>query len=238
MSQQKIAKQVGWLYLLIAIIAPFSMIIIPSKLMVAGDASVTVKNILASQTLFHLGLVSDTLVFLIEIILVVLIYVLFKPISKIASLIAAYARLAMTIIQGINLLNYILVIMLLSGAGYLAVFKQEQLHALVMVCLNAHQYVESIWGAFFGLHCLVLGYLLYKSKYFPQVVGMVLGVLLVFGGVGYLLDSLGSYLLPNHQTMATITWIFLGPGTIGELILTFWLIIKGVKTATFMSLAE
>jgi hypothetical protein len=102
---------------------------------------------------------SDSVVFLIEVVLVVILYVLLKPVSKTLSLVAAFSRLAMAIVQGMNLLNYFAVLLLLSGADYLAVFEPGQLHALVLLFLNAHESVALIWGLFFGLHLLVLGYL-------------------------------------------------------------------------------
>ncbi|MCD4814631.1 DUF4386 domain-containing protein [bacterium] len=224
-SNKTTARVVGLLYLIIAVIAPFSMMYIPSKLIVAGDATATANNIMASESLFRLSFVGDSIVFLIEIVLVVLLYVLFKPVSKTLSLVAAYARLTMTVIQGINLLNHFFVLLLLSGANYLNVFKIDQLHALVLLFLNAHNYVEYIWGIFFGLHLLVLGYLIFKSGFLPKI----LGVLVMLACFGYLMDSFGIILLPGNKAISIITSVFLVISVIGELSFTFWLLIKGVK---------
>ena len=81
----------------------------------------------------------------------------------------------------------------MSGAGYLAVFEADQLHALALLFLNAYEYVALIWGAFFGLTNLLLGYLVYKSGFLPWVIG----ILLLLTGAGYLIDSFGNFLLPN-----------------------------------------
>jgi len=226
-SNKKIARILGLLYLVIAVVAPFGMLYIPSNLVVPGDAATTANNIMASESLFRIGLVSDSVVFLVEIVLVVLLYVLFRPINKTLSLVAAFSRLAMTVVQGVNLLNHLFPLLLLGGADYLTVFEPDQLYAFVLLFLNAHEYVAYIWGAFFGLHCLFLGYLLFKSGYFPRVLGIVLGILLVFGSLGYLIDSFGNFLFSNFN--ATVSMVFLIPGTIGELILTFWLLLKGIK---------
>ena len=138
-----------------------------SSLIVPGDATATASNIMASESLFRFGAVGDSVVFLVEIVLVVMLYVLFKPVSKTLSLVATFSRLAMTAMQGMNLLNKFAALLLLSGTDYLTVFEPDQLHAFVLLFLNAYEYGALIWGIFFGLHLLVLGYLLFKSGYFP-----------------------------------------------------------------------
>src|SRR5215210_6433752 len=85
---------------------------------------------------------------------------------------SAYARLAMAVMQGMNLLNYCFVLLLVSGASYLTVFDPDQVHALVLLFLNAYDYVALIWAMFFALHLLVLGYLVYKSGYLPRILGI------------------------------------------------------------------
>src|ERR687891_34848 len=160
------ARVAGFLLLFVAIIAPFSQLYVPSTLIEPGDATATANNIGASGWLFHLGIVSDSLVFLIEIVLCVLLYVLFRPVSRTLSLVAAFARLAMSVVMGINLLPYFIALLLLSGAGYLSVFEPAQSNALALVFLNAHGLGVFIWQLFFGFHLAVLGYLIYKSGNF------------------------------------------------------------------------
>src|SRR5215217_6623784 len=163
------ARVAGFLLLFIVLIAPFSQLYLPATLIVPGDATATANNIGASGWLFQLGIVSESLVFLIEIVLCVLLYVLFRPVSRTLSLISAFARLAMTVVMGINVLPYFVALMLLSGAGYLTVFEPAQSDALALVFLNAHGYGIFIWQLFFGFHLAVLGYLIFKSGYFPRV---------------------------------------------------------------------
>ena len=224
LSPRVVSRAAGILYLLMAVVAPFSMLYVPSKLIVSGDATATANNIMASELLFRFSFVGDSIVFLSEIVLIVLLYVLFEKVSKILSLVAAFARLAMTVVQGMNLLNYFIVLLLISGASYLKVFGADQLHALMLLFLNAHELVLLIWGIFFSLHLLVLGFLVFKSGYFPRI----LGILLMLGFIGYLMDSFRTVLVPNNEVMPIIAGIFLVSGTIGELVLAFWLLIKGV----------
>jgi len=120
----------------------------------------------------------------------------------------------------------------LSGAGYLTVFEPAQLDALVLLFLNAHGYGVFIWQLFFGFHLFVLGYLIYKSGYFPRI----LGILMVGGSLGYLLDSYGNILFPNY---AEIFGVIVGvTAVIGELPFFLWLLIKGVNVQRYNERAQ
>ncbi len=220
-SINKIARIAGILTLIIVVFAPFSMIYVPTTLVVPGDAATTANNIMASEGLFRLGMVSDSIVFLIEIVLTVLLYVLLKPINRTLSLVAAFSRLAMTVIQGINLLNHFFVLLLLSGAGYLTIFAPDQLQAFVMLFLNAHESVVLIWGLFFGLHLLVFGFLIYKSGYLPKF----LGILLLVVAFCYLIQDFGNMLFPQYKVLFTS----IGSLAFLEIALPLWLLIKGIN---------
>ena len=220
-SLNKTARITGVLYLIITALAPFSMMYVPSKLIVVGDAARTAGNLLASQGLFRLAIAGDAVVFLIEIAIVALLYVLLRPVNKTLALVAAFSRLAMTVVQGVNLLTYLLPLMLLGGVGYLSVFEPGQLHALVLLFLNLHGSVALVWGLFFGLHLLVLGYLVYKSGYISRVPG----VALLLASLCYLVQGFGNILLPGHSgTFAAVGFL-----SIVEVVFPLWLLIKGVK---------
>jgi hypothetical protein len=217
------ARIAGLLVLVLVVLGPFSQLYVPSTLIVPGDATATADNIRASGWVLRLGIVSDSLIFLIEIVVTVLLYVLLRPVSRTLSLVLAFARLAMAVIQGINLLPYFTALLLLSGAGYLRVFEPDQLDALALLFLNAHQYVVYIWEIFLGLHLFVLAYLIFKSGYFPRI----LGVLMVLPSLGYLTHGYGSFLFPNYEEIFSGV---VGVGAvIGELPFFLWLLIKGVN---------
>jgi hypothetical protein len=220
-SLKKTARIAGALTLIMSVPALFAFGYVGPSLIVPGDATATASNIMASEGLFRLGIVSDSLVFLIEIVLTVMLYVLLKPVSKTLSLVAAFSRLAMTVVQGINLLNHLIPLLLLSGAGYLTVFEPDQLHALVSLFLDAFVYGSHIWGLFFALHLFFLGYLVYRSGYIPRI----LGVLLVVSSLCYLVQSFGNILFPKYEEiLALVGWF-----SSIEVAFPLWLVIKGVK---------
>ena len=216
------ARTAGILFLVILACAAFSMMYVPSHLIVPGDAAATAGNIKASESLFRWGLLGESILFLSEIVLTVMLYLLHKPVSKTLSLVAAFARLAMTVMQGTNLVFKFAALLVLSGAGYLTIFEPDQLNALVLL-FDAHNYGALVWGTFFGLHCFVLGYLIFKSGYFPRV----LGVLMVFAALGYLSDSFGHFLFTGYEERPG--WIVTVTAFVGELPFFLWLLIKGVN---------
>ncbi len=221
-SIQKTARVAGLLYLFIAVCGGFAFFAGYETLIVAGDAAATANKLLKSESVFRLGMAGDAFTFLGEIVLTVLLYNMFKPVNKTYSLVAAFSRLAMTAMIGVNLLNKLIALHLLSGADYLAVFTSGQLQALMLLFLNAYGYGSLIWGIFFGLHLLIIGYLIFKSTYFPKV----LGLLLIFASLGYWIDSFGNMLLPQYDAIYTV--IVLSTAS-AELVFAFWLLIKGVN---------
>jgi hypothetical protein len=221
-SIQKNGKVAGVLYLLIAVLAGFVHFYVPGKLIVSGDAATTASNIMASQGLFRMSMAAELVILLSEIVLSVLLYVLLKPVNKTLSLVAAVSRLAMTAIHGVNLLNHFIVLLLVGGASYLTVFQPDQLQALVTLFLNSYSYGYTIGIVFFTLHTFTLAYLIFKSGYFPKI----LGVLFMIAAFGYLLDSFSHVLLPDYKTGPVYLAL---PIAIAEIAFPLWLLIKGVN---------
>jgi hypothetical protein len=111
----------------------------------------------------------------------------------------------------------------LSGnADYLKAFEPHPLHALVKMSLKSHDYGFGIDLVFFGFACLIYGYLLFRSGYFPGT----LGVLMALAGLSYLTNSFTLILAPTYA--ATILPILV-LALIGELSLCLWLVVKGVN---------
>lgn len=224
-SFKKTARITGILYLVIIIAAGFAEGVVRSGIIVSGDATATANNILASESFFRLGFVSDLVAFLCDLAVSILLYVLLKPVNKTLSLIAAALRLlAHPAIATINLINHFMPLLLLNNNSYLQVFEPAQLQTLVLLFLEAHNVGYLIAGAFFGVHLLLLGYLIFKSELFPEIIG----VLLVISSLGYIVDSFGNFLFPGNEII--LGWIVGVSAAVGEVSFTLWLLIKGVKT--------
>lgn len=222
-SPKRYARIIGALYLLIFFVGPFAFFMGRTGVVVPGDPAATVDNLLASETMFRLGMVAETVIVLVEIVVSALLYVLFRQVSRPLSLAAALARFAQSMLQAVNLLTAVPALLLLGGAGYVAAFEPAQLNALVLLFLDVNAFVIIIWGLIFGFHLVLLGFLVYRSGFLPRI----LGILLMIGAVGYLAQSYGHLLVPQYdEILATVVIVLSIPG---ELAFTIWLLWKGVN---------
>ena len=214
-----IARLAGFLYLLTVPLGVFNFAYLPSSLIVSGDAAATAHNIMATESLFRLGIVSALLGAIIAILYVLMLYKLLKPVSKdIAVLMVVLALMGIPIAM-LNELTQLGVLQLLSGADYLTVFTTAQLQALAYLFVRLHSYGISIAFIFSGLWLLPLGYLVFKSGFLPKI----LGVLLIIGGFGYLIDVFAEFLFPGSNLSIGL---FTG---LSEIFFLLWLLIKGVN---------
>jgi len=221
-SPQVYAKVAGVIWLIVALLAPFGEFFVRQGLIVPGNVAATAENIVASQSLFRAGFATDLVVFVIEVALAAVLYALFRPVSRTLALVMAFARLAMVTILGLNLLNMFTALQLLTSPEYATAFEKGQLQALAFVFLNAQHYGYALGMVFFGLHLGVLGFLVYRSRFLPRI----LGILMVVSALGYLADSFTKFLLP--QSADTLAVVVVVTALIGELPLTLWLLVKGV----------
>src|SRR5215213_3797150 len=211
------ARVAGALYLMANIFAPFTLLYLPSLFIVRGDAAATAANIIASESLFRLGIVGNLFTFIANIFLALALYQLLKVVNKnMASLMVILCLVGIPIAM-LNELNQLAVLQLLSGTGSLKAYPVEQLQALAYLLLRLHSYGLLIAHIFFGLWLFPMGYLVFKSGFIPRVVG----VLLVVAGFGYVVQSFAVFLGYNVDIILFTSW--------GELVMLLWLLIKGVN---------
>ena len=221
-SQRQAALIAGFGLLIMTIFYVFADFFVFQKLIVPGDAATTANNIIASEMLFRTGIGCILIVLICDVVVAWALYIILKQVNKNLSLLTAWLRLVYAVMLGIAILNFVVVLILLSGADYLAVFETDQLHAQVLLFLNAFYDVWALGLIVFGFHLAALGYLAFKSDYIPKI----LGILLMAAGLGYLIDYFGSLLFPNSDVAISMVlgW--------GELIFMFWLLFKGGKMPT------
>ena len=212
----------GILYLVIFCLGLSSELVVRGGLIVPGDAAATANNILAYEWLFKAGFAGDLLVFLCDVAVAMLLYVLLLPAGKTASLVSSGFRLAGTAIYGANLLNYYAPLLILGGSGSMDSFNPEQLNSLALLFLEIHKHGYDLGLVFFGAHCLVLGYLLFRSPDFPKI----LGIFMFLAGAAYVAGSLTLFLWPRYT--AAVEPIYALP-VIGELSLCLWLLLRGAR---------
>ena len=219
---KKTARIAGVLYLLVMIHGMFSLLYVSPRLIVPGDAGATAKNIIASETLFRIGSVSELLHMTWYFMLTLALYLLLKPVSKkLASLLVLFAVVAVPIAM-FSTLNNFAALSLLGGADYLSVFTADQLQTQALFFLNLNEQGYFISQIFMGLWMFLLGYLVSKSGYFPRI----LGILFVIGGVGLLIESFQYFLFPGYNV---ISYPGLVVSILAEIAFCSWLLVKGVK---------
>ena len=221
MSPRKAAKIAGVVYLIIFVLGIFSNMIVRPGLIVYGDAATTVNNIMANELLFRLVFVSDLLFVTVWLLLPLALYKLLKPVNNIHAVLMVLFALVMVPIMFINNVFQLAALLLLSGADYLAVFETSQLHAQAMFFLDLRGTGFQMPSIFYGLWLFPFGYLVYKSGsvYKSGIIPKILGVLLMIGCFGYLIDFFTIFLLPDIDAgnirLAT---------SIGEFLSPFWLL--------------
>jgi hypothetical protein len=215
----------GFLYLLVILFAGFSQGYVRTSLIVPGQAVETAANILQQEELFRLGLSLDLMAFILDAVISVLLYQLLRPFGKSLAMVAMVLRLiAHPAIASINLLNHYLALEVIGGAAFLGTFDQAQLQTLSLLFLEAHRYGYLIAGGFFGLHCLLLGMLIFRSHTIPNL----LGALLCGAAAGYLVETFGNFSAPDYANYTAL--LVAVTAGIGEVAFALYLLIQGRKT--------
>jgi len=197
------------------------------QLMVAGNTAATAANILQHETLFRLGFASSVLGVVFHLAWAFLFYQLFKPVNRNVSVFALLVILVCCALQVITALLYLAPLLVLHAGNSLSAFTQEQLHALAYTFLKLNGLAMDTNLVFFGLWCVLTGYLIFKSTFMPRI----FGVLLAIDGLGWMMfmwPPLGHYLfLP----------IGIACG-LAEIPLQLWLLIFGVNNERWKAQAE
>jgi hypothetical protein len=226
-NPNKTARLAGLLYFIVAPFAAFGMMYATS-LIVPGDAAATASNIKASESIFRLSILGALIGQVGHIWLVTVLYKLLKPVNKNHAVLMVVFMLVGVPISMLSELSRFAVLLLLSGADYLAVFTADQLQALVPLFLDLRDAGVSIAYVFWGLWLLPMGILVFKSDYIPKI----LGVLLIIGCAGYLIDFFTFALFPGIEPIGGLT-------AIGEFpIFPLWLLIKGVNVEQWEKCTE
>lgn len=219
MNVQRYARIGGALFLVSLVAGGLGEAYIPSRLIVSADPAATAANIRNFDFLYRLGFATFLAESLCDITLVLILYVLLKPVSRELSLLAAFFGLTGTALFAFAELFYFAPPLIMGGAGYLQTFSTDQINALVLLSLKFYGYAGMIFTAYYGMAWLVRAYLILRSGYLPKL----LGVLMAIGGGGFVLRNFILIFAPAYASDLLLALMF--PG---GLILTVWLLVKGV----------
>jgi hypothetical protein len=224
-SPMKYARLGGILYLVIIAAGIFGELFVRNKLVVSGDAVATATNIIAHPLLWRMGIGVDLIMQLCDIPVMLILYVLLKPVNKNIAMMNLLFNIIQTAVLVANKLNLIIPLLLLGSSDYLLAMDPHQLQSMSYMFIKLHGYGFSVGLIFFGLVCILEGGLIFKSGFLPKS----LGLLMQIAGVCYLINSFAMLLTPSF---ANVLFPFvLMPPLIAELSLALWLVVKGVDVA-------
>ena len=222
-SPQLYARIGGVLYLVIIVVGLFGEAFVRDRLIVSGDAAATAANIMSHEPLWRFHIAAELFLLICAIALLLIFFVLLRPVSRDLILLAAFFDLVAIVIETDITLHLLEALFPLGNTGYLKAFTPEQLYAMASLSLKSHGYGFGVSLLFFGCFCVIIGYLIFRSGYLPKAIG----VLMQIAGVCYLTNSFALVLAPavaNRLFPAILV-----PAFIGEASLCLWLLVKGVN---------
>ena len=225
-TSRSYARLTGALYLVIAFAGGFSILYVPGALNVVGDPAATFANISERRGLFHAGLVGDVVMMTAEVLVSVMLYFMFRPVNATLSLAASYARLMMVAVMAAMLFFHAGSLALADGAVPLDSFLEAQRIELAGLLRQVHDAGVWIWQLFFSLHLVLLGTLVSRSGLYPKLLGLGL----IVGGTGYLVDSVQMFAFPEATVLEAVKIALLLVVTLAEVGFALWLLVRGPRT--------
>jgi hypothetical protein len=204
------------------ITAPFSLIYVPSKLIVRGNATATADNILAHETMFRLSILGDLVGQVIFICLVIALYRLLREVNKTWAWLMVSVVLVSASVGFLNALNNIAALLLFRGGEFLTVFDQAQREALGMLFLRLHSHGQFIDEIFWGLWLFPFGLLVFRSGFLPRFIGVWL-IIACFAWIA--LSITAQFFSPYYGT----AFAWLQPAFFAEMAIMLYLLIRGAN---------
>ena len=223
-SQRTAARVAGFTCLFTMAIVVFANFVIHERLIVAGNAAETARNIMSHERLFRLGIACGLIYCAGLVLLLTALYVILKPVNWSLALLAAFWRLVYALVWLLMTLNLFEALRLLSGADYLRVLEAERLQALASLYLGARFDQYYVGLLFYALASTVCSYLWFKSNYLPRA-------LAVFGVISSVFCAACTFvfiIFPDFARVVNLWW-FDSPVGIFEMALSFWLLFKGLS---------
>lgn len=223
-TNKKNARLAGFIYFIVVLTGIFSLAYVPSKLIIWDNSGQTFHNIVASESLFRLGIISSFLCYTAFLLLPLVLYKIFKQVNESCAKLMVILVMVSVPISFFNIQNKMAILTLIGEAKYLKVFDESHLQSQVMFFLDNYYNGMIINQIFWGLWLFPFGYLVYNSGFLPKI----LGFFLMLGCFGYLINVVGETAVPHYNKMMISNYATL-PASIGEICTCLWLLIIGVK---------
>ena len=224
-SKKNQARVAGLWYLAGVPTSIFSLIYVPSTLVVPGNAAATIENIEASELIYRSGIYVGLLSSLIYLIVALVLYRLLKEVSENQAVLMVTFVVIAVAVTFANSFNELAVLLILGKPDFLSAFDPSQLEGIAYLFVRLQSHGIQIIQIFWGLWLIPMGILIYRSGFIPKIIGVSVWL----AALGYLMSNFTFLLMPHYKAA-------LSPVTMGlemfELPIIFWLVIVGARTPT------
>lgn len=218
-----VARVGGVLYLIIIVLGALGEAVVRGSIVVPGNATATAANLRSMEWLWRLGIAGEIVLLTCAIALALILYVLLRPVSRDLALLAVFFNLVSIAVEGVAAVSLAAALHPVKSAAYVKAFTPQQLDVIAVLSIRSHTAGFGIALIFFGVECVILGYLISRSGYMPRAIG----VLMQIAGGCYVINSFALLLSPPLSSRLFPTILI--PSLIAELSLALWLLVKGVR---------
>jgi hypothetical protein len=223
-EMNRTARLAGLLYLITVTTGLFGLMYVPSQVSVEGNPSATIANIVAMQPLYRFGIAAALVCYTVFLVVPLLLYRLLSSVNRSAAVLMVVFAVVNVPIAFLSIVQKIDALSLINRAAHAPTIPADQVQAQVLILLQNYDNGMLIGEIFAGLWLIPFGYLVFKSGFIPRVLGLVL----IAGGLGYLLTVFGQILAPSYDQLLIATFDTL-PAGVGEIGICLWLLIVGVS---------
>jgi hypothetical protein len=224
-SQRIAAKIAGITGLLAVAIVVFGNYVLLSPLVIPRDAVETARNLMAHETQVRVAVICFLMYSATVVVLLAALYVILRPVDRILALIGALFRLVFALLWLLSTLNLLSALRLLGSANYLQLFEADRLQALARLQIAANFDDYYVGLPFFALAATVCSYLWLKSGYIPKA----LAAFGVISSAWCVLCAFVFLIFPSFNKIVN-DYCFDSPMALFEMILSLWLLFKGIRT--------
>lgn len=228
-TAQRYARLAGVLGLMSVVAGGFGEAYVPYAVVAAGDRSVTAANIAASESLLRWGFAAYLVEAICDVGLTLLFFALFRAVHKDAALVAVFFRLIGTSGFGTAHVFFFATLPTIVSGGPLDAFARDQVNAIAMLLIRLSEYGQTVFTMFYGVGTLIFGYLMYRAKFLPGFIG----ILVMVSAAGFIAKAFTWVLLPAYSSP-----LLLAPAGIAFLMVSLWLVVKGIDPHSWLDEVE
>lgn len=222
MNRKTITHLAGLTYFVVVITGIFTLMYVPKEIINYDDPTITLNNIRNNVLLFRLDIIANIICYVSFMVLPLFLYKILKPVNTIMARIMVLLALMSIPISLVNITHKLDILDLMTDPILLSLFTEDILKNQIFLHLKQFSSGVTIVSIFWGSWLFPFGYLVYKAEFLPKF----LGILLIAGSVGYMINLFGGILVENYYMLSISNYLSI-PASLGEIGTCLWLLIMG-----------